>query len=304
MNEQMKYEMLPVTGTSLFRIRALRDIPKYNVLKGQEGGLIEKEANLCQSNDGWIHYDSMVTGNATVIDGLLEKKSHVRGNAIILFGVLTSTFVSGNSRIESDIHIEHSEITDTFLEGEGKIKASTLKKVRVKNGIDVKDCYIDSKYGIHFKQKLVMDNVNMQVEEGTVYDVVMWKHVKIKATQLVINEPIFLKHVDIDVSNVFSVKKGELFSQYPTEIIGKNMENPVQVKGTSFRLKDASIKGEVLIEGEVDVIDSSIQDMAHICMHGVVEDCFLTELASIKLSMDKGKFVSKLELDGERTLCD
>ena len=304
MNEQNKYEMLAVPGTSLFRIRALRDIPKYNVLKGQEGGLIEKEANLCQSNDGWIYYDSMVTGNATVIDGLLENKSHVRDNALILFGKLTSTFVSGNSRIESDIHIEHSEITDTFLEGGGKIKSSTLKKVRVKNGIDIKDCYIDSKYGVHFKQKIVMDNVNMEVEEGTVYGVVVWKHVKIKAKQIGINRPVILNHVDIDVSNVFLVKKGEVLARYSPKMIGKDMENPVQVKGTSFRLKDASIKGEVLIEGEVDVIDSSIQDMAHICMHGVIEDCYLSELASIKLSMDKGKFVSKLELDGERTLCD
>ena len=51
MNDK-KYELLPAETsgphTGLHRIRALRDIPRHYVLKGDLGGYVSSEANLSQ----------------------------------------------------------------------------------------------------------------------------------------------------------------------------------------------------------------------------------------------------------------
>lgn len=61
---EQKYELTDIKveffSKTLFRIRALRGIEKYNVVKGDLGGYIEKEANLSQDGNAWVYGDAEV----------------------------------------------------------------------------------------------------------------------------------------------------------------------------------------------------------------------------------------------------
>ncbi|ELG6179175.1 hypothetical protein RN722_004335, partial [Escherichia coli] len=55
----MKYEILwdeaqQVDDVTLYRIRALRDIPLYDVKAGDCGGWVAGEHNLSQDDDAWV----------------------------------------------------------------------------------------------------------------------------------------------------------------------------------------------------------------------------------------------------------
>ena len=69
MNDK-KYELLPAETsgphTGLHRIRALRDIPRHCVLKGDLGGYVSSEANLSQLASAWVADSALVTGSARV----------------------------------------------------------------------------------------------------------------------------------------------------------------------------------------------------------------------------------------------
>ena len=60
----MKYDL--IQEGKLFRIISLKDF--NGVKKGELGGLIEKESNLSQKNECWIHENAKVTGNALVLN--------------------------------------------------------------------------------------------------------------------------------------------------------------------------------------------------------------------------------------------
>ena len=62
----MKYELVIEEGTQLKRIKAIRDIPKYEVKTGDFGGYIDSESNLSQANDAWVSDNAWVSGNARV----------------------------------------------------------------------------------------------------------------------------------------------------------------------------------------------------------------------------------------------
>ena len=42
----MKYKLIKEPNSKYFRIKALKDIPRYSVEKGDLGGLVETEGNL------------------------------------------------------------------------------------------------------------------------------------------------------------------------------------------------------------------------------------------------------------------
>ena len=49
-----RYELTDIRNGKLRRIRALRDIPRYNVKAGDLGGWVESEKNLSQEGDCWV----------------------------------------------------------------------------------------------------------------------------------------------------------------------------------------------------------------------------------------------------------
>lgn len=65
-----KYELttdtIDVGAVTLYRIRALRDIPGACVLAGDIGGYIESEENLGHEGDAWVYGSAQVYGDAQV----------------------------------------------------------------------------------------------------------------------------------------------------------------------------------------------------------------------------------------------
>ena len=74
-----KYDL--IREGKLFRIIALKDFGF--IKKGELGGLIEKESNLSQKNECWIHENASVTGNAEV-----SGNAEVTGNALVFGNAL------------------------------------------------------------------------------------------------------------------------------------------------------------------------------------------------------------------------
>lgn len=113
--------MIPEGG--FFRIRALRNFS--GVIKGEFGGLIEKESNLSHYGDCWITYDARVSANAQVLeDAIVGDSATVTGNAIIH----GNACVTGNARVTG-----HARITgcaqvygDALVEGNAVVKDSTV----------------------------------------------------------------------------------------------------------------------------------------------------------------------------------
>jgi hypothetical protein len=68
--EGQKYELTDETiiiwGTTLHRIRALRDLSRYGVKAGDLGGFVEKWHNLSHEGNSWVFNDAAVWGNARV----------------------------------------------------------------------------------------------------------------------------------------------------------------------------------------------------------------------------------------------
>jgi len=71
---EKKYELTDikkgVCGVTLHKIKALKDFG--NVLKGAEGGWIEKEDNLSQEGDAWVYGNAKVYGDARISFGRCE----------------------------------------------------------------------------------------------------------------------------------------------------------------------------------------------------------------------------------------
>ena len=85
-----KYDL--IREGKLFRIIALKDFGF--IKKGELGGLIEKESNLSQKNECWIHENASVTGNAEV-----SGNAKVYGNAQII----DNSKVTGNAKATKEV---------------------------------------------------------------------------------------------------------------------------------------------------------------------------------------------------------
>jgi hypothetical protein len=59
MNKKYKLtkETIIVDSSTLYRIKALNDIPSSNVKKGDLGGFIENESNLSHEGSCWVDRD-------------------------------------------------------------------------------------------------------------------------------------------------------------------------------------------------------------------------------------------------------
>ena len=108
-----KYELTNETktlagGTVLYRIRALRDIPRFGVEAGELGGFVEGENNLSQDGYAWVSGDARVFGNAKISgDAEVYGKAFVSGNAKV-FGkawVYGNAKVYGNAEIYGDAEV-------------------------------------------------------------------------------------------------------------------------------------------------------------------------------------------------------
>ena len=92
-------------GVTLFRIKATVDIDRFGVKKGDLGGFIEKEDNLCNA---WVHGDAQVYGDAWVSgDARVFGNAWVHGNAWVYDNawVYGDAWVSGDARVAGNARV-------------------------------------------------------------------------------------------------------------------------------------------------------------------------------------------------------
>lgn len=99
----LKGKPLQYRYSNLYRIQALKDIGK--VKKGTLGGYIEKESNLSQEGDAWVHRGAIVCNNAQILDNAqIEDYAEVFGEARV-FGnakVRDYAWVHGEAEISDN----------------------------------------------------------------------------------------------------------------------------------------------------------------------------------------------------------
>lgn len=97
----MKYKLTDetittLTGKTLFRIQAMRDIPSHEVKAGDFGGYVESENNLSHDDDAWVFDNARVYGNAQVYgNARVFDNARVFGNA----QVYDNAWVYGDARV-------------------------------------------------------------------------------------------------------------------------------------------------------------------------------------------------------------
>lgn len=123
-----------VNARGLHRIVALRDIPRYNVKKGDLGGFIKFERNLSQEGDCWVRNDAEVFDGASVYENacvscnarvygnsLISDYAHVYGNAEV-YGF---AIVRGNAQVSENAEVDGGRISGkAAVKGNAKIYGS------------------------------------------------------------------------------------------------------------------------------------------------------------------------------------
>ena len=118
-----KYEL--IREGKLFRIIALKD---FGFIKnGELGGLIEKESNISQKNECWIHENALVTGNAYVSgNAKVYGNAQVSGDAEVTGNaeVYGNAQVTGNAEIYENAKVYGNAYVSGDAEVSGDAKAT------------------------------------------------------------------------------------------------------------------------------------------------------------------------------------
>ena len=118
----MKYELTKETktvkGTTLYRIKALKDFG--GVKKGDLGGWIESERNLYQEGKAWVYGNAYVSGNAEVCgDAKVFGKAWVSGQAEVSGNAWVSGILESQASDEITKLRKDKERLDWLLKYEG-----------------------------------------------------------------------------------------------------------------------------------------------------------------------------------------
>ena len=115
-NTPKKYELTNISyvssdGSTLYRIRALIDIPYFRVKAGDLGGFIQSEKNLSHEGNCWVKNNSLVCQDAVVQDNAciydyveVCGKAIVKGNSSLYDNVK----VSGEALIQGTTNLFHA----------------------------------------------------------------------------------------------------------------------------------------------------------------------------------------------------
>lgn len=125
-NVDTKYELTGYVcrikgNVKVYEIRALRDIERYNVRRGDLGGYIESEYNLSQQGDCWIEKQCYVYNEGQVLDDAyvgnhskVYDKAILRDQAQVLDGgeAYGNAKMFGESKIKGGVIRENAIIKD------------------------------------------------------------------------------------------------------------------------------------------------------------------------------------------------
>lgn len=283
-----KYEMLEIEGEPYYRIRALRDIPAYNVKKGDIGGYVESEGNLANYGDGWIEEGSSSTGNAFVQFGYLCGKSELKDDAVLSMGTVKKSIISGNSHIKSDCFILNSSIENGYIESYATIRYCTLENIYLhpsRKSFQFENVTFSSKEMFELDGGQDWSNVFFHVENGSV----KWE-LSLKNSML--NLKSFFVHQNAEIENLTIQSQSLALSianpyieledmQKMTTIKGMNKNDVVNIEGLQIEILSSTLEGHVAILGNVKISDCVIKDYAKVMLDGEMANVTMSELSCV-----------------------
>ena len=201
MTNSKKYRLLTndtkkVAGRTLYRIQALRNVHD-DVVKGDLGGYIEKEANLSHDGECWVYNqakvyeDAIVTGDASV-----GHSARISGHAVIAdtayvgehARVYDYAKACGNADVFGSCQIYDNAVVDeeAFLDGNvvvggnteitghsrinGKVKFKGLNNVADEDALVLVDCCFDGDAHITKESDyMVIKGLGQTAESTTFY---------------------------------------------------------------------------------------------------------------------------------------
>lgn len=138
----------PGAKRTVYRLKAIRDIPEHGVKKGDLGGLVSHYNNLSQEGSCWIDYHATVVGKVYIkedvyITGTALVLCDWRGSAINLTGSVevygnARIYVSGtsvDSRISGNAKFFDDSVTGNLLVGKDNIEI--FGSARIKHAAEV-----------------------------------------------------------------------------------------------------------------------------------------------------------------------
>ena len=167
---ELTEESIQLFDRTLYRIKALIDIPSINVKKGDLGGFVESERNLSQEGNCWMADEAIVFGEAKVFGAArVFGEAKVFGEAIVfgeaeVFGEALVTKTSDYLTI-SPIGSENGVLT-AFKDKEGKIfinrgcYTGTIEEFEQR----VKEVHGENKYGLVYLNHLTTIKLQLRTE--------------------------------------------------------------------------------------------------------------------------------------------
>lgn len=115
----------------VYPIQATRNHELFGVIKGDRGGYVEVPENV--KHNAWIDNESLVVGNARVMDSALVLKSVIAEDAMVEgFSRIIGSKISGNTRIRNTALVVNSEVSAPTGQIFGHIEESTIScEIRV-----------------------------------------------------------------------------------------------------------------------------------------------------------------------------
>lgn len=215
-------------GTKVYRIRALKNIEKHDVIAGQLGGFIEKESNLSQSvsDTSWVDDEAVVMGQTELVGSVL-----VKHNAV----------VEGDSKLFGHLIVnEKSHLVDTYLIGENNqiTENSRLFDVQLKG---------DS---IHISGNANLYNIRT---EDTILGLRIADDVFVEGS-----DPLVLGGVNIHLLDNVTIEEGAtIVGQRITLMNHASLLGQPTLKGIDIRLEDgASLIGDVRLGNDCKIKDT------------------------------------------------
>jgi hypothetical protein len=173
---ELTEESIRLFDRTLYRIKALIDIPSINVKKGDLGGFVESERNLSQEGNCWMADEAIVFGEAKVFGAArVYEQASVYGEARVfgeaevfgearVFGEALVTKTSDYLTI-SPIGSENGVLT-AFKDKEGKIfinrgcYTGTIEEFEQR----VKEVHGENKYGLVYLSHLTTIKLQLHTE--------------------------------------------------------------------------------------------------------------------------------------------
>lgn len=301
--EEKKYELIRSNESSFasFRIRALRDIPKCGVRKGDMGGLVLSELNLSQNGDGWIDDTSEVLSSAVVVNGYISDGSTVAGDAYIHSGLIKGSKIVGDTMIEGDITVRGSTIKNSRLIGDGVVSKSHLVNCQFHCAFDITSSTVQCRFPrspFHVTDTLHLKDVNLIIEQGDVMAMVTMERVHLFAEEFRVEHLFTMKDVHARTDR-FLIDRMSDQEALRTGIIGEK-ENPIDIKGEKLLISNSLIKGSMLLSGSFEIRESTLQGMHHIEMNkGYIENTTFNDFVTIKQTLPRVQVIVGKKIEGD-----